>query len=280
MKILVLGASGMLGYAIYRSFKKEGYQVYGTYNNNKAADEDFIKFSYNNANMLELIQSIKPDLIINCLGIIKQVSNSSNISELFKVNSILPKTLSMLAEDFNFKIIHFSTDCVFSGLKGAYSETSLPDPVDMYGMSKLLGEIKSDRVLNIRTSIIGHGLTTNSSLVDWFLSQDGIVNGYSKAIFSGLPVNEISKLMLDKLDVLLTLNGLFHLSASPIDKYQLLSLIKDVYGLERVVLNNSSDVEIDRSLNSEKFRNVLNYNPDDWFSLIKNMHDYYQNIKV
>lgn len=280
MKILVLGASGMLGYAIYRSFKKEGYQVYGTYNNNKAADEDFIKFSYNNANMLELIQSIKPDLIINCLGIIKQVSNSSNISELFKVNSILPKTLSMLAEDFNFKIIHFSTDCVFSGLKGAYSETSLPDPVDMYGMSKLLGEIKSDRVLNIRTSIIGHGLTTNSSLVDWFLSQDGIVNGYSKAIFSGLPVNEISKLMLDKLDVLLTLNGLFHLSASPIDKYQLLSLIKDVYGLERVVLNNSSDVEIDRSLNSDKFRNVLNYNPDDWFSLIKNMHDYYQNIKV
>lgn len=280
MKILVLGASGMLGYAIYRSFKKEGYQVYGTYNNNKAADEDFIKFSYNNANMLELIQSIKPDLIINCLGIIKQVSNSSNISELFKVNSILPKTLSMLAEDFNFKIIHFSTDCVFSGLKGAYSETSLPDPVDMYGMSKLLGEIKSDRVLNIRTSIIGHGLTTNSSLVDWFLSQDGIVNGYSKAIFSGLPVNEISKLMLDKLDVLLTLNGLFHLSASPIDKYQLLSLIKDVYGLERVVLNNSSDVEIDRSLNSDKFRNVLNYNPDDWFTLIKNMHDYYQNIKV
>lgn len=169
-------------------------------------------------------------------------------------------------------MIHVSTDCVFSGAKGNYSESDPSDAEDLYGKSKYLGEI-IDRVhvCTLRTSIIGHELGRSVALLEWFLSQTNMVSGYNKVIFSGLPTVEIAKIIGDIILPDDTLHGLFNISSEPISKYDLLNIIKNVYK-KNIHINMDNTIFCDRSLNSTKFQTRTGYRPPDWNILIQTMY--------
>lgn len=280
-RILVLGANGMLGGSLHRYFTKTDNLVTGTVRSDSAF-EQLADMGFNNiisgidVTNYELLEStiseLKPDYVFNCIGLIKQLSQSELPVSAIEINSLLPHKIAQICTKNNSRLIHFSTDCVFSGTLGGYTETSLPDSTDLYGRSKLLGEVDYGKHLTLRTSIIGHELNSNVSLVDWFLSQTGSVRGFSQAIFSGLPTCYIAE-FLDKYVIdESNLSGLYHLSAEPIDKYSLLSLIKEKYGIETDIIDYP-DFIIDRSLNSKSLRELIDFKPPQWPELIEKMND-------
>ena len=281
MKILILGISGMLGHNLFSNLSKYDYKVFGTLRDKNLIDTFFnfqkqnvykINFKHDNFNELSnLIERINPDYVINCIGIIKQ-KNNDNLDSYRFINSELPKTLNDLANKFCFKLIHFSTDCVFKGDTGFYNEKSKPDAEDSYGRSKYLGEVSGPNTLTLRTSIIGHELNSSYSLLEWFLGEKSeIVNGYSNAIFSGLPTVFISE-VLHKYVLGNDLNGLYNLAVKPIDKFSLLNKISKRYKKE-IVIKKDIDFKINRSLNCEKFIKETGYNYPDWDTLINMMYE-------
>ena len=164
---------------------------------------------------------------------------------------------------------------MFSGEKGFYSEDDNPDPIDLYGKSKLLGEISGTNAITIRTSIIGHSLSSNHGLIDWFLTQKYEVKGYKKAIFSGLTTSELSKVIINYIIPNKKLNGLFNISSEPISKYDLLDLVRTIYKKD-IEIKGDYNFVIDRSLNSNKFKSIVNYNPPNWETMLKEMYEYYK----
>ena len=278
MKILIIGASGMLGHSLVTNLTKYNHEVYGTIRSSekgyfgKLRKNIFqnICLDIDQINQVDsLVKKIKPDYLINCIGIIKQkkLSKSENKEQIIYINSYLPYLLSDIAERNNCKFIHFSTDCVFSGTEGGYTETDECDVNDTYGLTKYLGEITHSSALTIRTSIIGHELNSNLSLVDWFLSQETQkVSGFSKAIFSGLPTCYVSS-VLDKFIFGKNIRGLYHLSVDPIDKFSLLCSIKKHYE-KRINIIEDTSIKINRSLSSKKLKRDTGYNYDGWETLI------------
>jgi dTDP-4-dehydrorhamnose reductase len=282
MKILILGISGMLGHRIFKQLTSNPLlEVYGTLRrrkNNFFAYKDQINrriFEIDVSDFLDfsfLISNLKPNIIINCIGIIKQNVLSDNLQDSLTINSLFPHKLASLAFKNGSRVIHISTDCVFSGKKGGYVEEDLSDVSDSYGISKFLGELHYPHTITLRTSIIGHEIDTNVGLLEWFLSQDNEINGYSKAVFSGFTTNELSKVIEKHLLFNCQLSGLYHLATRPIDKFNLLCMIKEIYKKNISILNDQSYV-IDRSLNSAKFESISGYKPPEWKSLILNMYN-------
>lgn len=281
MKVLVLGATGMLGYSIYSNLSdNKSMSVYGTVRNINDKNSYFTALSdnlvqcidiYDFDTVVNVIGKIKPDIVINCIGLIKQHDVAKLHCDAIYVNALLPHKLAKLCSASNAKLIHFSTDCVFTGEIGNYSEESRPDAIDLYGSSKRLGEVDYDGHLTLRTSIIGHELTTNVSLIDWFLSQKSSVKGFSKAIFSGLPTAYIARLLVDHILPNKDLTGLYHLSVEPIDKFSLLSLVSEVYGHE-IEIQPSESLIIDRSLSSTKLKTEIGLKTPTWPELIEFMN--------
>lgn len=279
-KLLVLGANGMLGGSLHRYFTNTENSVVGTVRSNAALDqltdmgfENIISgIDVTDYKILEsTIFELQPDYVFNCIGLIKQLSQSKLPVSAIEINSLLPHKLAEMCTKYDSRLVHFSTDCVFSGNMGGYTESSLPDATDLYGRSKLLGEVSYDKHLTLRTSVIGHELNSNISLVDWFLSQTDSVKGFSRAIFSGLPTFFVAE-FLDKYVIHNpNLSGMYHLSAEPIDKYNLLLLIKSKYGINLDVID-SPDFIIDRSLNSDSLRELINFQPPAWPDLIEKMN--------
>ncbi|MCW7482113.1 dTDP-4-dehydrorhamnose reductase family protein [Leptospira kanakyensis] len=289
-KILILGAGGMLGSTLFRLLPEYGHNVFGTLRQSKLTqfvskvfpNSDNLIYNIDVLNSDQLSQAIvqiEPDVIINCIGIIKQLDIANDPLYVIPINSLLPYRLSDLAERFNAKLIHISTDCVFDGKKGNYFESDKPNADDLYGKSKELGEIKDrSHVLTLRTSLIGHELHSSHSLVDWFLTQNKSVNGYTKAIFSGLTTIEMAKVIHNHIISKSSAFGLYHLAVNPISKFELLTLIKEIYKKEIEVF--PSDIfQIDRSLNSERFNRDFIYNPPDWKQLIQEMKEYHDKYK-
>ena len=172
----------------------------------------------------------------------------------------------------NCKLIHISTDCVFSGKKGFYKENDNPDPIDLYGRSKLLGETVTNNALTLRTSYIGEELITNRGLLNWFLSQNDVVTGFSNAIYSGLPTIEIARVINEYVLPNQELSGLFHLSSEPINKFNLLNLINTIYK-KKILIKQDFSNEINRSLDSTKFRQETGYQPIEWEKAIEIMYE-------
>lgn len=281
MRILILGATGMLGYSIFSNLRNMGgFDVFGTVRNIQGKEKYFegalssLIFDVDVTKTTEIeraIASIKPDVVINCIGLIKQHSISKQHVNAIEINTLLPHQIAHLCEQYSAKLIHFSTDCVFSGKEGLYTEESVPDATDLYGKTKCLGEVDYAPHLTLRTSIIGHELNSSVSLIDWFLSQTGEVKGFSKAIFSGLPTCYIAKLLAENILISPEVTGLYHLSVAPIDKYRLLKLVAETY-CKKVIINEFTDFEIDRSLNSSKLIQKLGLVLPSWPSLIDYMH--------
>lgn len=284
MKVLILGATGMLGYSLFTNLADiPALAVTGTVRSLKGKQSFFDKYQdmllsgidvTNVASIANAIKEVQPDVVINCIGLIKQHDIAKQHVAAIEINALLPHQLAALCDQFNARLIHFSTDCVFDGKQGMYHEANLPTATDLYGKSKCLGEVNYGCHLTLRTSIIGHELDSAVSLVDWFLSQRGAVNGFSKAVFSGLPTFYIAKLLADFILNKPDLCGLYHLSVEPIDKHSLISLVAEIYGKD-IEINESTELVIDRSLDSSRLRQALNLTVPSWRELIEFMHNDY-----
>ena len=271
MKVLVFGSSGLLGHSLIEELKKS-FEVVGT--TRKISDKDKTSYYFVEdilcMHLLEqCISDVGPDIAINCISL--RDINSANLDQLRHVFSDFPKNLSDLSLKYNFRLVQISSDAVFSGKKGNYIEQDIPDPIDNYGLAKLEGESLNENSLIIRTSMIGHSINGESGLLDWFIKQKKCTL-YKNAIFSGLPVNEISRIISQYFITDKNLTGIFHISSNPISKYELLSIVKEKYELN-IKIASDEDYKIDRSLNSSKFQKFTGYRIKSWNDMISTMRE-------
>lgn len=286
MKILILGVTGMLGNTLWRvlSHNTTDNTVWSTLRDPQALryfPEKMRAQCLTQVDVLDQVSlesvftRVKPDVVVNCIGLIKQLAASNNPLIVLPINAMLPHQLAAICETYGSRLIHISTDCVFSGRKGMYTEDDISDAEDLYGKSKYMGEVNdAPHVVTIRTSMIGHELASHHSLIDWFLFQQGSVKGYTRAIFSGLPCVELAGVIRDILIPRTDLHGLYHVSAEPIDKYHLLEMVANRYK-KSITMVPDTEFSIDRSLNSQRFRDATGYQPPDWPTLVKQMHHDY-----
>jgi dTDP-4-dehydrorhamnose reductase len=284
VKVLVLGAGGMLGNAVFRYFaESQGLEVVGTLRSGRALSffseshrrkllthvdvENFDSLSF-------AFAAAKPDVVVKCIGLVKQLACADDPLQAIPINALLPHRLARLADVEGARLIHVSTDCVFSGSRGGYKITDFPDANDLYGRSKYLGEVVDcSHVITLRTSIIGHELDGNHGLVNWFLSQEGVVRGFTIAIFSGVPTVESARVIRDFVLPNQQLHGLYQVASLPINKNNLLHLLKSAYG-KAIDIVPDSQVVIDRSLDGVKFHEATGYLSPEWTELVAKMHEF------
>lgn len=281
MKVLILGATGMLGHKAWQVFSGRcdtyvtmrqefsKYENYGLFERSRTLDNI-------DAGRIELIEEsikkVKPEVVLNCIGIIKQSPVIGSPLEVIQINSLLPHQLAQICNNLNIRLIHISTDCVFSGEVGSYLENDPADADDFYGKTKFLGEPSYGRALTLRTSMIGREINSSHGLLEWFLSSENKkIKGYTKAMFSGFTTEALCEIILDVIMKHKNLSGLYHVSSLPIDKFSLLSLIKGIYGVN-VEIEPDDGIRYDRSLNSERFRKVTNFKPCSWEEMVVDMY--------
>ena len=283
MRILVLGASGMLGNAALRVMdEKQDWEVFGTVRSANVSQFFSDQFAErlivgcdvkNHDTLVKVFAQARPDVVINCIGLIKQLADTDDPLQAIPINSLLPHRLARLCGLAGARLVHISTDCVFSGAKGRYLEADFPDADDLYGRSKFLGEVDYPHAITLRTSMIGHELSGNHSLIGWFLNQQVSVKGFTRAIFSGLPTVELSRLIRDVVIPRPDLHGIYHVAADPIVKHDLLHLVAEVYG-KSIKITPDDTLVIDRSLDSTRFCSVTGYIAPQWPELIHRMHSF------
>ena len=284
-KILVLGASGMIGSAIFKVLSKfPEYDVYGTARKKEGLEQYFTPELFskirknvdaeNFDSIMRSLASIQPDVVINCIGIIKQKPLVQDPLITINHNALLPHRISMVCRAAKARMIQISTDCVFEGTKSNYTEEDIPDAHDIYGRTKYLGEVNHPHCITIRTSTIGPELKGKFGFMEWFLAEQNEVNGFAHAIFSGLPTNEFANVIGKYIIPNENLSGLYHISAEPISKYDLLKLIAEEFD-KKIIINKNDSFYQDRSLNGEKFKKETSYAPADWKTLIKNLKTFY-----
>jgi dTDP-4-dehydrorhamnose reductase len=279
-KILILGASGMLGNALLRFFVHAGrYTALGAVRSMRARNllpaalhENIVCASdaQDPDGLLQLLARTRPDAVVNCIGLVKQFSESEDPLAAIPINSLLPHRLLRLCRLTGTRLVQISTDCVFAGTKGMYTEEDPPDAVDVYGRSKLLGEVDGPGAVTLRTSVVGPELDSAHGLLCWFLSQKQRVRGFKRAIFSGLTTLELARVIHDHVLPRAEVQGIYHVSAEPISKYDLLRLFAEVYEFP-IVIDADHKMIVDRSLDSTRFRTLTGYQPPAWPQLVRSM---------
>ena len=282
-RLLVLGGGGMLGHKIFQALQRDFSDTYCTLRRDAIAGalDDISLFESGRvlrgvdvlrADVLHaLLRKLRPDVIVNCVGVIKQRAAASAIPSI-RINALLPHELAELCAEWHGRLIHFSTDCVFSGRCGHYQENDPSDAEDLYGKSKFLGEVTASNALTLRTSIIGRELAEHRSLLDWFLSQKNgtTVRGFRRVIYSGITTNEMANVVTMIIRELPTLSGLFQVAAEPISKYDLLALVRDAYGLD-ITLEPDDGEMSDRSMNGKKFREATGWRAPSWPVMVREL---------
>ena len=276
MRVLILGGSGMLGHQLLKQLSKthdarvtlrgelSEYLAFGLFN----AKNSYSGIELGSIEPLaRVVKDFRPQVIVNAAGFVKQKAESKDSIPSLEINSLLPHRLALLCEQTSSRLIHMSTDCVFSGKKGGYRESDPSDTEDLYCKSKFLGEVHESHCLTLRTSIIGRELMHKTSLLEWFLSQRGTIHGFSHAIFSGFTTLELVRIIDNIISGYPRASGLYHVSSDPISKYDLLKLIKEKM---RLLLEIVPDAEFkcNLSLDSTKFRSEFKYNPPSWEVMI------------
>lgn len=282
-RIVVFGANGMLGNAVLRMMAADpAHETIGIVRSESAArslsavSTARIVASGNIENsdvLVALFESLRPDVVVNGVGLVKQFAQSEDPLVALPINSIFPHRLAQLCSLVSARLVHISTDCVFSGAKGGYKEEDAPDARDLYGRSKLLGEVDYPHAVTLRTSIIGHELNSARSLIGWFLAQQGSVKGYTRAIFSGLPTCELARVIRDFVLPHTELHGLYHVAADPISKYDLLHMVNRVFD-KGLKIEPDDHLKIDRSLNASRFWAATGYVAPAWPDLIAQMREF------
>jgi len=257
MKVLVLGGDGMLGHRLALGLRARHEVSAITRRDADVRDMSRIR---------SLLENSGAQAVVNAVGVIPQRQDGNDTIENLEVNALFPHLLARACGDAGARLIHVSTDCVFSGRRGNYGEQDNPDPVDLYGRTKLLGEVQEGIALTLRTSLIGWSPARRTGLVEWFAAQRGPVQGYRNAIFSGLTTPEFTRVA----DLLLNgpvASGLYHLSAAPISKLELLTRLRDRLGLDTEILA-ADEPRVDRSLDSSRFRAAFSYAPPSWDAML------------
>lgn len=275
MRILVLGGSGLLGHSILQRLSR-GHEVLGALRGGPGDYPPFfpserLRFGIDlrdHGRLRPLLEDFRPDVVVNAVGIVKQRLTEAGFDELVTLNSSLPHRLAELCGSSGARLLNFSTDCVFSGRGGGYSERHPPDPVDAYGASKWLGEVDRPGCLTLRTSFVGCELGSSRGLLEWFLRAKGRVLGYRKALYTGLTTFEVSRVIQRILESFADLSGIRHLTGPLISKFELLSGF--ARSLERTDVEVVPDdaVEIDRSLDGSRLARELGYAPPPWATML------------
>ncbi|WP_244488321.1 SDR family oxidoreductase [Devosia sp. Root436] len=281
--VLVLGASGMLGSAVLRVLaESDGLAVTGTVRSARAARllaphlQARVTVGVDVENhdaLVELLRAVRPAVVINCVGLVKQIGAANDPLQALPINALLPHRLARLSALQGARLIHISTDCVYDGQKGGYRETDTSNANDLYGRSKFLGEVDYPNAITLRTSIIGRELDSRNGLVEWFLAQEGRCKGFTRAIFSGLPTDELARVIRDHVLPNPDMTGVYHVASEPIDKYSLLTIIRDLYD-KSIEIVPDDNLVIDRSLNYERFRDRTGYVAPSWPQLCAGMRDF------
>jgi dTDP-4-dehydrorhamnose reductase len=276
MKILILGGSGMLGHRLWLNLSQV-HETWVTVRGPETQLPDIPEFPkrYIRPHVDSLIfdelnralASIQPNLVINCIGLIKQSPLANDPLSSIKINALLPHQVSLICRAAGMRMIHVSTDCVFSGKKGKYVENDPSDAEDLYGRTKFLGEVAYPHTVTLRTSIIGRELKTRLGLIEWFLSQKVTIKGFRRALYTGFTTDELSRLILNYVIPRSDLSGVYHVSSNPISKYDLLMLAKEAFGRNVTILPEDSFIS-DRSLDSTRFRQLTGYKPPAWQEMI------------
>lgn len=280
MKVLIFGAAGMLGHKLYQRLGPR-FDVTATIRGDYSSIERYGIFRREEiiekidvcekASVESAIAEAQPDVVINAVGVIKQLPSAKDVITTLEINAIFPHRLAELGAKYGFRTISVSTDCVFDGVKGHYTESDIPNATDLYGKSKALGELTGENCLTLRTSIIGRELGTSHSLIDWFLSnRGGSVKGFTRAIYSGFPTIIFADIIGDLVANRPELNGLYQVASQPINKFELLKLVNDAYGAN-IEIVPESDFAIDRSLDASKFNELTGFEPAPWPDLVAKM---------
>jgi dTDP-4-dehydrorhamnose reductase len=283
MKVLVLGVTGMLGNAVFRVLSGQpDLRVFGSargasarcyfpeqWQSNIVSGVDV----ENHDSLVRLFGEVRPDIVINCVGLVKQLADAEDPLQAIPINALLPHRLAALCRVNGARFIHISTDCVFSGRTGGYVESDFADADDLYGRSKFLGEVAYPHAITLRTSIIGHELSGARSLVNWFLAQQGTTKGFTRAVFSGQPTVVLARVIRDHVIPRPDLNGLYHVAAAPLNKYDLLQLVAKVYRKDIEIVPDERLV-IDRSLDATRFREATGYQAPRWEDMIQAMYEF------
>ncbi|MBX3119937.1 MAG: SDR family oxidoreductase [Fimbriimonadaceae bacterium] len=276
-RVLVLGATGMLGHKVVQTLSpcfeawatcRKPYSALVSYD---IFDQERLITGLDAASLDDVdrvIEDVQPQFVINCIGIVKQHQLANDAVACLTVNSLLPHRAAKACERVGGKFIHISTDCVFDGKGGNYSESDVPTAEDLYGRSKWMGEVTEGTALTLRTSIIGPELDGCSGLLEWFLSEHKEVKGYTNALFSGLTTVELARVIARLITERPDLKGLYQVAGPAISKYDLLHLIKEAFGL-KTIITPDSQVQIDRTLNGEKFVAGAGYSAPSWREMIQ-----------
>ncbi|MBF0192059.1 MAG: SDR family oxidoreductase [Magnetococcales bacterium] len=283
MKALVLGASGMIGSTVLRVLsEKQEWEVFGSVRSPAVkrffapsiADRliDGVELEAFDS-LVSVLDRVRPQVVINCAGLTKHKPEADDPLITLPINALMPHRLARVCKLAGARLIHVSTDCVFSGEKGGYVESDFADARDVYGKSKALGELHQPGAVTLRTSTIGHELQSQYGLLDWFLAQQGRCKGFTRAIFSGLPTVVFAQVIRDVVIPNPELSGLYHVAAEPINKFDLLRLIADAYD-KTIAIEADDRLVIDRSLNAQRFQLATGYRAPGWPELIHIMHTY------
>jgi len=277
LRLLILGGSGMLGHQLWRGLHAQhdtwvtlrrpvaDFEVHNLFDEAKAIQFDDIT---DDTALERALGQAKPEAVINCVGLIKQRDEASDEALTLRVNAEFPHRLAKRCGEAGARLIHFSTDCIFAGTKGNYTESDPSDAADLYGQSKHQGEVADAHSVTLRTSVIGHELATNLALLDWFLSQRGqAIKGFTKAIYSGFTTLEMARIADRILTQHTDLSGVWHVASEPISKFGLLELCREKLGWEGVIEPNDEFV-CDRSLNADRFNAATGYTPPSWEAMI------------
>lgn len=281
MRILILGGDGMLGHQLLKSLAPR-HELKVTLRQDMSAYASYNLFDSSNAytgidvrspeRLTEVMADFRPQAVINAVGIVKQRPTAKESIPSLEINALLPHRLSVLCRVAGARLVHLSTDCIFSGKKGNYQETDFSDAEDLYGKTKFLGEVHDEHCLTLRTSIIGRELARNKSLLEWFLAQTGTIKGFTNAIYTGFTTLEIARIIEDMVVNHPEAFGVYQVSSNPINKYELLLLFREKLGHQIEILPDDS-FHCDRSLDSTRFRRDFNYVPPTWETMIEELRE-------
>jgi dTDP-4-dehydrorhamnose reductase len=276
MRILVIGGDGMLGHELLAGLSAS-HEVTVTLRRDLSAYAHHGLFSPANAfagvdvrspeRVLEVVADYRPQAIVNAAGIVKQRAEANRSIPSIEVNSLFPHRLAVIARAAGARLVHISTDCVFSGDRGGYRETDTPDPVDLYGRSKLLGEVDEEGSITLRTSMIGLELANRLSLVEWALAQAGPISGYRNVLYSGLTTMELTRVIEEIVVRHPALHGVWHVASAPISKYDLLEGLFRRIGRDGDVRAEDGVVS-DRTMSGDAFEKATGYRVMGWDAML------------
>lgn len=278
MNILILGAGGMLGHQLCRKLKGAG-EIFAVFRKPAAQYDRYGLVASVNAfggidlsdlrHLTQILGRLRPQVVVNAVGIVKQRKDAKAAIPSITVNALLPHLLAERCAEIGARLIHFSTDCVFSGIRGGYTEDDNPDPVDLYGRSKLLGELEEKGCLTLRTSIIGWELEHRAGLLEWFATQRGrTIGGYRKAIYTGLSTAAMAELVERLIRENPQLFGLYHVASAPINKFDLLVNLAEQLGWRDIRIQPQDQFQCDRSLIGSRFETLTGWRPPSWEDML------------